>query len=221
MIKTRYIILLLIFGNTVYAQKGGCKVIKSEISGTYEGGCKNGLAHGKGIAQGIDSYEGQFKKGEPDGKGSYKWADGKLYDGQWKNGLREGEGKMIYKDSVVNGIWKEDKYIGKKLIPPYKIITSISVSRSTIVKSSDNNNRVKIRIMQGGADNFSIEDYSLAYDSGSELKEGNYYCIENVRFPLSVKVKYRTWNKLMTAQYNVTFEFVINQSGGWDVVINN
>jgi hypothetical protein len=63
----------------------------------------------------------------------------------------------------------------------------------------------------------TIEDFSLAYDSGSEYRSGNYYGIENMKFPVSVKVKYRSWNQLRTSQYNVIFEFIINEPGSWDV----
>jgi len=44
-----------------------CKVLIPEISGQYVGKCKKGLAHGKGLAIGIDRYEGSFKKGYPEG----------------------------------------------------------------------------------------------------------------------------------------------------------
>ena len=43
--------------------------------------------------------------------------------------------------------------------------------------------------MQGGTDNISVEDFSLAYDSGSEYRNGNYYGIENVKYPLTVNSK--------------------------------
>jgi hypothetical protein len=49
----------------------------------------------------------------------------------------------------------------------------------------------------------------MSYDSGNEYRNGNYYDLENVRFPSSVKVKYCSWNQLMTTQYNVIFEFII------------
>jgi len=221
MLKRVSLILLLVSGNFAYAQQADCKVLKPEIAGSYSGECKKGLAHGKGIAQGTDRYEGAFFKGLPSGKGTYRWANGVSYEGEWKNGLKEGAGKMVYPDSVVTGLWKEDRYIGKQAIAPYKIITSMSVSRSTIIKSGDRNQTVKIQIKQGGIDNISIENFSMVYDSGSEYRSGNYYGIENVRFPLNVKVKYRSWNQLMTSQYNVTFEFVINHPGSWDVVIIN
>lgn len=221
MVTRLFLILLLFSGKNIYAQQNNCKVIKAELSGVYTGGCKNGLANGKGIAQAIDYYEGQFSRGMPEGNGTYKWANGTSYEGQWKKGLRDGEGKMVYSDSTVTGIWKEDKYIGKKLLRPYSIITSTSVARSTITKSGSKADAVKIRIIQGGNDNISIEDFTLAYDSGSEYRSGNYYGLDNVIFPVTIKIKYRSWNQLQTSQFNVIFEVIINQPGSWEVVLNN
>lgn len=31
-----------------------------------------------------DSYVGQFRKNLIDGKGSFYWADGRVYEGEWK-----------------------------------------------------------------------------------------------------------------------------------------
>ena len=65
-------ILLSLSNNFTYSQtEESCKVLISEISEKYEGDCKNGLAHGTGVAKGIDLYEGRFKKGIPNGKGKY------------------------------------------------------------------------------------------------------------------------------------------------------
>jgi hypothetical protein len=98
----------------------------------------------------------------------------------------------------------------------------MSVTRYTITKGPERADRVQIKITQAGRDNSSaVEDFSLAYDSGSEYRNGSYYGIDNVLFPLTVKVKYRTWNQLRTTQYDVNFEFVINEHGSWDVVISN
>lgn len=221
MVNRLFLIVVLIFGNYVYAQQSDCKVTIADISGSYSGGCKNGLAHGKGVAQGTDRYEGQFIKGMPDGKGTYRWAEGTYYEGQWKNGMREGMGKMVYRDSLVTGYWKDDKYLGEKLIPPFKITNSRSVSRSTISKSINVGNGVRIRILQGGSDNTTIEDFSLAYDSGGEYRVGNTFGIQNTLIPLDVKVRYRSWNQLHSTQYDVIFEFTINDPGTWDVAITN
>jgi hypothetical protein len=221
MSRISVLFLLLLSAGVTYAQNSECRVMKPEIAGIYQGECKKGLAQGKGIAQGIDRYEGQFSKGLPSGTGTYKWANGVYYEGQWKNGFRDGEGKMVYRDSVVSGFWREDRYLGKKKIAPYKIISSLSLSRYTISKSTGRNNTVKIRMTQGGSDNVSIEDFSLAYDSGSEFRSGNYYGIENISYPVTIKVKYRTWNQLKTSQYDVRFELEIDEPGSWDIVLIN
>lgn len=222
MFKKICFILLLTGGAYAFAQQTDCKVLKSEISGIYTGDCKKGLAHGHGIAQGIDHYEGQFNKGLPDGTGTYKWANGVTYAGEWNKGLMEGNGRMVYPDSIVTGVWKQDKYIGKEVIAPYKIIRSMSVTRYTVTKAPEKADRVQIKLTQAGRDNSSsVDDFSLAYDSGSEYRNGSYYGIDNVLFPVTVKVKYRTWNQLRTTQYDVIFEFLINERGSWDVVISN
>ena len=213
--------LIMATSLTLPAQNTDCKVYKPELVGSYQGGCKNGLAQGKGVARGTDSYEGEFSKGLPDGKGTYRWAEGIYYQGEFRNGLREGKGSMVYPDSVITGYWKKDRYVGRKKPQEYSIVTSLSVSRYSITKSVAKIPAVKIRIMQGGVDNISIEDFSMVYDSGGEYRSGNYYGIENVSFPLSVKIKYRSWNQLMTSQYNVIFEFVIYEPGSWDVMIYN
>ena len=82
--------LIMLSGNLIYGQESDCKVILPRLSGTYKGECKNGFAHGNGLAQGIDRYEGEFRKGMPEGRGVYRWSDGTFYDGSWKKGLREG-----------------------------------------------------------------------------------------------------------------------------------
>jgi len=221
MITRLFLIIVFILGSNAYAQQSDCKVTLPGISGSYSGDCKNGLAHGKGIAQGIDHYEGQFIRGMPSGRGIYTWVNGTYYDGEWNNGLKEGKGKMVYKDSVVTGYWKEDKYQGKKLIPPYRITLSRSVTRSTITKSINSSNGVRIKIIQGGSDNTTIEDFSLAFDSGQEYRMGNTFGIQNSSVPLDVKIRYRTWNQLHSIQYDVLFDFIINDTGTWEVVLSN
>lgn len=220
--KTRLLIIAVImYGNFIYGQQSDCKVKLTNISGTYIGDCKNGLANGKGTAQGTDFYEGQFVKGLPSGEGIYKWSNGSYYEGQWKDGLREGKGKMVLKDSVIVGYWKNDKYVGTKLIPPYIITRNQSVGRSTIKKTTSSEPGIKIIISQSGLDNKSIENFSLTYSSGAEYHSSNIYGIDNVTFPVNVKIEYISWNQLHTSQFNVVFEFTINDPGSWEVTLYN
>ena len=102
-----------------------CEVLLESISGEYEGECKKGKANGKGISKGTDTYDGQFKKGYPDGQGQYTWSNGNVFIGNFKKGLKEGEGRLVIKesqkDSLVIGYWSKDNYIGKEK-DPYKIL---------------------------------------------------------------------------------------------------
>jgi hypothetical protein len=214
-------VILLAAGFYVNAQDNGCIVKLPGISGTYSGDCKNGLAEGRGVAQGIDKYYGQFNDGLPDGKGTYTWADGTYYEGQWKNGLKEGKGKMVYKDSTVSGYWKYDKYVGEKVIPPYKITRSMSVTRSSFTRLPGPSNYVTIKLTRGGNETVAeISDFTIAYSSGEEYYLGPTIGIQNAIFPLDVIVRFRAWNYFHTVQYDVQFEFVINEPATWEVKIS-
>ena len=213
--------VFLILGSYVFAQQTDCKVNLPALSGAYSGECKKGLAHGKGIAQGIDYYEGEFVKGLPEGTGTYKWANGSWYEGEWKKGMREGVGKLVSGDTVVVGYWKENQFKEKVSIPSYRITANRNVQRFKIIKSVQPGNGVTIKLMLGGSDNTQVEDFSLAYSSGSEYRIGPAYGIQNSLVPLEVTVRYKTWNQLHTAQYEVFFEFTIDDPGTWNVTLTN
>lgn len=219
--KILVLMLMLYSWNPGYSQVSDCQVVMPRISGTYTGECKNGQAHGKGIAQGIDRYEGEFRNGLPDGRGAYRWADGTFYEGYWKKGLREGAGKMISPDSTLTGYWKADRYIGKEDTKPYNVLRSLYVARSTFTKTSSTPNQVRVRLTIGGAPNTTVQDFSMVYSSGEEYRMSNSFGIQNVTYPVTVLVTYLTWNIFRSVQTNVTFEFVINEPGNWDVNIQN
>jgi hypothetical protein len=220
---SRIIVFLILFmtGGYVLGQNSGCKVLMPRISGTYTGECKKGLAHGTGIARGTDRYEGHFSKGLPDGKGIYKWADGSYYEGEWRNGLKEGTGTLVKGDSTITGIWKADHYEGKKLLPPYKIVSNRNVARYTISKSIEQENGIKLKLMLGGRDNSEVDDLTIAYSSGTEYRNVGTYGIQNSSVPLDVTIRYTTWNQLHSVQYDVLFEFTITAPGTWNVTLSN
>lgn len=89
--------MLMLYSINTFA--ANCTVNDSDIADEYSGGCKNGLAHGKGVAQGKDKYEGMFKNGNANGYGIYTWATGDRYEGQWQDNKLNGKG--IY--TWVNG----------------------------------------------------------------------------------------------------------------------
>jgi hypothetical protein len=116
---------------------------------------------------------------------------------------------------------QNDRPAARRFYPPYRILNSRYVSRSTITKTLTGINEVKIRLMMNGVDNTDIEDFSMAFDSGNEYHMNNTYGIENISLPLYVKVKYRSWNAFHAVQFDVTYEFIIYSPGSWNVNIFN
>jgi hypothetical protein len=109
-----------------------------------------------------------------------------------------------------------------KYVPPYKIINSRYITRSTITRNTgSSNNGVRIKILQNGMNNNGIEDFSVSYDSGNEYQAGNLFGIENSSLPLYVKVTYRSWNTFHAVQFDVTYEFIVFYPGTWDVTLWN
>ena len=79
----------------------------------YEGYWKNGLRNGKGTysyANG-SKYVGNTVDNKRNGYGVFTWANGDKYEGNWKDGMKDGEGKYIFADGTVKtGTWKKDEY---------------------------------------------------------------------------------------------------------------
>jgi len=200
-----------------------CKVLSPDLTGTYEGKCKKGFAHGEGKAIGIDTYEGKFRKGLPNGHGVYTWANGDIYTGNWVFGLREGDGTFTFKyegnDSVQSGIWKADIFKGPEPNEP-TVTYKRNIDRHTIRKKSDEGNQLEVRVYQSGGDN-NVENYTIVGSSGVSYSSGNVDGLENILFPVSVKISYITWNKSHTQQLNASIEFEIFEEGTWEIALYN
>lgn len=232
MIKKAPLILLFTFISIpilIFSQKE-CKVLLPAISKSYDGKCKKGLAHGKGMATGIDTYTGRFHKGLPDGNGTYTWSSGAEYTGEWKSGKREGTGiyKFKYngKDSIQEGIWKNDNFEGP-MLPPPRILESQNVEQYRIQKIGDNEesigveNKVTVELYMNGIINSSVENLSVVSSTGLSYNRGDAIVYNNIVFPVTVKVTYLTWNKVHTYQYNVVFEVEIYEPGSWLIRLTN
>jgi len=192
-----------------------CTVKMKSIQGAYEGQCKKGLADGYGIAIGTDKYEGYFKKGWPDGKGKYTWENGNYYEGEWKKGEMDGEGKMIHiiddqKKEITRGFWEKGEYIGI-----YKESYEV-FNRSSNITNIDfsllNNKTNEIRFILFSGKQLEIERISVTPTIGlyENLQHtGNSVILTNVEFPFRAYVN--------MPQHN--FDFVINQSGNWQIRI--
>jgi hypothetical protein len=218
------IVLIFLFSNVLISfSQESCKVLKPEIAGKYEGGCKNGLASGKGVSQGTDKYEGRFKNGLPDGNGKYTWASGEVYDGAWSDGKKEGNGKFYYKkdgaDSVLTGIWKNDAFL-KKVVPnPYTVLRQESIKRYTVRRLGDGQ-KVVFSILQNGNSSVTLNNLNFAPTSGSSFRLGQNHGFENIDFPFECKVSFSASNSFSAPDINVDFELKIVEPGSWEVVLN-
>ena len=71
----------------------------TELRGTYEGACKDGLADGYGIAKGQAEYRGEFSSGRKHGKGTKIWPNGDRYEGSFADDRKEGVGSYAWAPS--------------------------------------------------------------------------------------------------------------------------
>jgi hypothetical protein len=208
-----YVLMIITFTMVANVSAQDCVVTKEELKGTYSGDCKKGKADGKGKAIGKDSYEGEFKGGTPEGKGLYTWSNGNEYRGEFQKGLKEGKGVLVLKrenkgDSILEGYWKKDTYVGKyehpyrvinksKLvtdleveykIDPYNKITFFITNTSGGASLADGEELPKLKVdeieaMTGGHGRLYVND-THAKKTESIL--------EDVRFPIRLKAKIGT-----------------------------
>ncbi len=144
---TSLILFFFFVINSGFAQD--CVVDKESIKGVYTGECKKGKAHGIGKSVGTDTYEGSFKSGLPEGKGVYTWNSKNSFTGNFLKGLREGKGVLTYKiqnaaDSIVEGFWKKDVYLGIRE-NPWEVHSRSGSIRSVDVEYSPSKvNRIRV-----------------------------------------------------------------------------
>jgi len=89
-----------------------CKVVDPELQGYYKGGCRNGLAHGKGYARGTAEYEGGFRKGLKHGQGVKTWPWGDRYEGEFVADRKHGKGMYVWGPGSP---WAGERYVGDYL----------------------------------------------------------------------------------------------------------
>lgn len=209
----------------VYGQaQENCSVLMKNISERYVGECSKGLAHGDGEAWGVDHYIGTFKKGLPQGKGIYHYADSSVYEGMWSKGLRHGPGKYTFRyrgsDSIQEGQWVDDRFIGKKEdVQGYKLITQRAVERYRVYRISDGNEiRVHLRPMNSGS--LDVTNLQITGSSGIETEFLNSQIeFRNCEYPFRLRVTFNKWSKLKTVRVDTSLEMEILRPGIWLVEI--
>ncbi len=188
-------LLLSTFSLHAFSQE--CEVKLLPITGKYTGECKDGKANGAGKSAGLDTYEGNFKNGYPDGQGTYTWSVGDFYSGAFKKGLKAGKGEMHFKrtnmdDSIVTGFWEKDKYKGlyenpykvEEMNPlvSYKNIQKISTKKMTVYFSMENGINVAADV-----DNFQVIKGYFQRTNKTEMTKTKTIEFQDVQFPFRVK----------------------------------
>lgn len=220
------IFLFFFLINNSHAQDK-CQVMPDELKGTYSGECLHGKANGKGSATGVDIYEGLFLNGYPEGKGMYTWKDGHYYIGQFKKGKLDGAGNMYFEsakgeDSVINGFWKKDKYIGL-YENPYQVnstTTRINKVDCRIIKKGGSGsiiiNTTQMSAFAGGVGIPTISSMSVL--SGQYLNKTN-SAITNISITrlMQMEFPFRAIFYYSNGEY---FEVEFNEQADYDVTVN-
>jgi len=223
-IAVAFIVFVFLYSANTFAQVpvNECKVLLNEISGSYDGACKDGLAHGKGIARGVDTYDGKFKKGLPNGKGKYIWANGDIFEGYFKAGKKNGEG-ILYTNADKNklrGIWKDDEFIKKVEDPQYQVIQMQNVTDVTIQeKSGGLPNTIELLFSREGQVSRYVGSLMISSSSGNTKESSSFSGIENVLFPFEGMVEFEAMSKFNTVRIKYKVKFKIIKSGSWTVKI--
>lgn len=211
----------------IYGQKKDCKVLLNGLDEKYTGGCKKGLAHGEGTAEGsLGKYEGILKKGFPNGQGRLEYKrtiiEGSYYEGEWRRGKRDGKGTYYFsKDSISTGYWEDDVYLGKYPYP-YKVLSSQAIPKYKFTKITNTAiPSIEIHFKRRGVRTMNdIISLEVQASSGSESRLQNYVVIEHVDFPFEGRLTLSVTNRMKANNYSASFAFVINEEADWIVTVD-
>lgn len=219
-----HVIFFALFLNLQLFSQSECRVLITNLQGTYIGDCKKGLADGEGTAKGNDTYSGEWKKGLPNGHGKYIWSTGETYEGEWSKGIKNGYGIYQYKyknkDTIVEGFWQNDIFQGKPTKAP-EIIQQYNIDKYQINNVNAYQNRVLFDFWQNGTRNTSIEDLKLIASNGTLTTSGQLTGFDNISFPVTITVRYTSYNKLHSSKFNVVFQITVFQPGDYEVKLFN
>jgi hypothetical protein len=218
----QFIIYMLFLGITLQASREECKVLMESISQSYEGKCRRGLAHGQGLATGIDRYEGMFSQGLPHGPGIYEWANGETYHGYWRRGVRHGPGVMVNQagDTLAAGNWKNNVLktrTGVNETPDYVVRFQKNITRLRFVRVSDGN-KVFVKLDHGGGQR-QISSLNTFGTSGTYLTRSNMFGYEEVTFPFEGRISFYGPSRTGYTIYLIELTYEINEPGNWEILL--
>ncbi|MDP2422803.1 MAG: hypothetical protein U1C46_01570 [Bacteroidales bacterium] len=200
-----------------------CKVLLREISDSFKGDCKNGLAHGKGTAKGEDTYVGIFKNGLPEGKGKYTYKNGNIFSGYWSNGLKNGKGEFIYfvngKANIQKGYWENGEYVGTSNPDEFYRVTGLTgIEYYSIKKVEGDEKQIKISFI-GAMAKYVPQGLEITISSGQLNQEIKNFFIHHYTCPMNCSVNFTIVTSGVIRQCNLIFDIL--KPGKYEVLISN
>ncbi len=219
-----FLSLIVMVSSKAMAQSE-CTVAVENLKGTYTGDCKNGLADGKGKATGKDMYEGNFKKGYPEGEGTYTFENKSYFRGNFKKGKMWGAGEFHYvkqdmADSIVTGFWEKDSYVGENEKPYVILSKSAAIVHISVREQKGMKGQLKIITLPkikatiGGGVVWPIPVSYIGIVRGlytRETKDMNERAaattLYDVQFPFHAQIKIG----------NENLEIILYREAGWEI----
>mgnify|MGYP001415307371 CR=1 FL=1 len=202
-----------------------CRVLLKEISGTYSGGCVNGLAEGKGKATGEDTYAGSFRQGLPDGKGVYTYKNGNVYTGGFSGGKKEGKGKFRVQINgeftTVSGYWKNGDYMGTAapVDDDYRVTNRTGIEDMTILRKDNEQNVVEIsfeKVMR----KYIPPDLEVTFSSGFRQDQPLKIVSSGFNLPMTCSLHFTVLRNMIRQECRLDFDLL--KPGEYEVhVVNN
>lgn len=199
------------------------QVKNDRLSGTYDGSKKKELAEGQGKASGKDTYEGQFKKGLPDGLGTYTFGEnvtlrgynfksGDKYEGAFKKGKFEGKGKITFSEKekgVLEGYFEDGKYVGQtKDGYIWKKEESSGINRVIVQKRNSSKNDISL---SGIGEIIEIGAVHGSFNSSDQT----WTDIRSEDFPFTIHIK-----GVNATNFNrCVVKVIIESPGTWEIKV--
>ena len=214
--------------------QNNCQVLLSGLLDKYEGECKKGLAHGKGVAYGNGFlYQGLFKKGYPHGKGKIKFEGKQTFIGEFSNGLVKGYGKLYIGDSIVNeGYWKgpinKYKFMGveKADLDGYAILVKNNLNEASLKFSKSDNNSKTVAVRLSDTKNQSIRGVSIEERTSGQVTNSTftasrvYLELNNLKFPFTCTLRYSI-SQSGNLRIPAILRFIIKEEGDWTIRVTH
>lgn len=219
-----FIWVFFLFATQIFCQNNNksCKVLLKSISEEYSGDCKNGYAHGQGVAEGMDKYEGKFKNGLPHGSGKYTWSNGDNYEGQFKKGEKHGKGSLydLSENEKIKGIWKNDKLLKDIKEKSYKVHRKIGIAGVAFYKDELlTPHRIEFEFQRDGVKTTMVDDLYIDAVNGQFYNSGSFCGFENVIYPFKATIEFSAPNKFNTVMNQYELKFEITEPASWKVII--